>query len=188
VYHDPADGGIVGNLKSELTTEVVLTGWPPGEGRRSGQIGSLLLGAYRPDGHLVYIGHVGTGFTGDELRNPAEQLEPLRRDTSPFDERVPVRSLAARSGSSRAWSARSSTAPSPATTGSATRPGVACARQTTTQRPLAVTHLVMADPNPTAGGIRPNSAACLSMERLQAAQRLAPCTNQPRGRGASAGA
>jgi len=71
------------------TAEVVLTGWLPGEGRRAGQIGSLLLGAYRPDGQLVYIGHVGTGFTGAELRNLAQRLEPLRRDTSPYNQPVP---------------------------------------------------------------------------------------------------
>ena len=43
-----------------LTTgaaEVVVGGWKPGQGRRSGTIGSLLLGAYDNTG-LVYVGRV----------------------------------------------------------------------------------------------------------------------------------
>lgn len=71
------------------TTEVVLGGWRPGEGRREGHIGSILLGAYRSDGRLVYIGHVGTGFTGEELRRLAGELGPLERDSSPFDVPIP---------------------------------------------------------------------------------------------------
>src|SRR4029077_17721005 len=33
-----------------------------------------------------YVGNVGTGFTDAEIRLLLEQLEPLRRDTSPFVE------------------------------------------------------------------------------------------------------
>jgi bifunctional non-homologous end joining protein LigD len=72
-----------------LTTEVVLGGWKPGAGRRAGHIGSLLLGAYDGAGRLVYVGHVGTGFTEAELRFLASVLMPLQRATSPFGEPVP---------------------------------------------------------------------------------------------------
>jgi bifunctional non-homologous end joining protein LigD len=71
------------------TTEVIIGGWAPGEGRRAGLIGSLLLGMYERDGRLTYVGNVGTGFTHQMLTDLARQLRPLRRDTSPFDPPVP---------------------------------------------------------------------------------------------------
>jgi bifunctional non-homologous end joining protein LigD len=71
------------------TTEVVIGGWAPGEGRRAGMIGSLLLGRYDPEGRLAYAGNVGTGFTHQALTELARQLRPLERDTSPFDPPVP---------------------------------------------------------------------------------------------------
>ena len=57
----------------------VVVGWKPGEGGRSGRLGSLLLGVTTDDG-LVYAGHVGTGFTAATLRMLGERLGPLRRD------------------------------------------------------------------------------------------------------------
>jgi bifunctional non-homologous end joining protein LigD len=64
--------------------EFLVGGWSPGEGRRHGAIGSLLLGTPTDDGGLGYVGNVGTGFTDAELRRLEERLMPLRRDTSPF--------------------------------------------------------------------------------------------------------
>lgn len=72
-----------------LTQEVVIGGWTPGEGRRAGMLGSLLLGAHDDEGTLVYIGHVGTGFSDEALRDMEERLRPLRRDSSPFGTEVP---------------------------------------------------------------------------------------------------
>ncbi|HZG49858.1 MAG TPA: hypothetical protein VEY90_10065, partial [Thermoleophilaceae bacterium] len=40
-------------------------------------------------GRLVYAGKVGTGFTESTLGALVRELEPLRRDTSPFDGRQP---------------------------------------------------------------------------------------------------
>jgi bifunctional non-homologous end joining protein LigD len=71
------------------TLEVLIGGWTPGEGRRARTFGSLLLGAYDGDGHLRYLGHVGTGFTDAVLGRLLAQLTPLVRPTSPFDETVP---------------------------------------------------------------------------------------------------
>ncbi|WKU02332.1 non-homologous end-joining DNA ligase [Micromonospora soli] len=71
------------------TVEVVVGGWKPGAGRRSGTIGSLLLGMYDPDDRLVYVGHVGTGFTQTVLRDLQRRLEPLTRRDPPFDAPVP---------------------------------------------------------------------------------------------------
>jgi bifunctional non-homologous end joining protein LigD len=76
-------------VKNFLTREVVICGWKPGKGRREGGVGSLLLGEYDDKGLLVFIGHVGTGFTDRALDELYQLLWPLRRDTSPFDEEVP---------------------------------------------------------------------------------------------------
>jgi bifunctional non-homologous end joining protein LigD len=68
--------------------EVVVGGWKPGEGRRAGGIGSLLIGVQGPRG-LEYAGHVGTGFTDHALDGLFRRLAPLRRPTSPFASKVP---------------------------------------------------------------------------------------------------
>jgi bifunctional non-homologous end joining protein LigD len=71
------------------TQEVVVGGWTPGQGRRAGAIGALLLGAHDPQGRLRYLGHVGTGFTDAALRRLATELAPLARSASAFDDEVP---------------------------------------------------------------------------------------------------
>jgi bifunctional non-homologous end joining protein LigD len=71
-------------IKNHQGQELVIGGWLPGAGAREGRIGALLLGYY--DGpKLVYGGKVGTGFTEKMLARLQSLLEPLRRDTSPFD-------------------------------------------------------------------------------------------------------
>jgi bifunctional non-homologous end joining protein LigD len=65
------------------TQEVVIIGWTPGEGRRAGTIGSLLLAAHTAAGELDYIGQVGTGFTATMLDDLAARLAPLRRPNPP---------------------------------------------------------------------------------------------------------
>ncbi|EYT62840.1 ATP-dependent DNA ligase [Dietzia sp. UCD-THP] len=77
-------------LKEKLltTTEAVVGGWRPGKGGRSGSLGSLLLGLPAQTG-LTYIGRVGTGFSDRQGRALLEELEPLRRKTSPFLEDLP---------------------------------------------------------------------------------------------------
>jgi bifunctional non-homologous end joining protein LigD len=70
------------------TQEVVLGGWRPGEGRRSGTIGSLLLGV-PDDGGLTYVGHVGTGFNAAVLADLLGRLTPLEQRESPFSNEVP---------------------------------------------------------------------------------------------------
>jgi bifunctional non-homologous end joining protein LigD len=75
-------------VKNIRTQDVVIGGWKPGEGRRHGTIGSLLLGVPGPDG-LDYVGHVGTGFTDKMLHDLALDLKPLARDKAPFAVDVP---------------------------------------------------------------------------------------------------
>jgi bifunctional non-homologous end joining protein LigD len=71
------------------TQEVLIGGWKPGDGRRAGMIGALLLGAYTTDGRLAYLGKVGTGFTDAMLRDLQARLEPLARPGNPFDTPIP---------------------------------------------------------------------------------------------------
>ena len=75
-------------VKHVRRQSAVVAGWKPGEGGRTGRVGSLLLGVQGERG-LEYAGHVGTGFSSAVLRLLSERLEPLRRATSPFDEPVP---------------------------------------------------------------------------------------------------
>ena len=75
-------------VKHVRRTSAVVAGWKPGEGARTGRIGSLLLGIPGPDG-LEYAGHVGTGFSTTTLTMLADRLGPLHRDTSPFATPVP---------------------------------------------------------------------------------------------------
>ncbi|MGW4474936.1 non-homologous end-joining DNA ligase [Nonomuraea sp. NPDC004354] len=70
-------------VKNFATLEVVICGWKPGEGRRAGTIGSLLLGVHDAEGRLVFAGHVGTGFTDRMLADLEARLRPLERPDPP---------------------------------------------------------------------------------------------------------
>ncbi len=69
-------------LKIHHRQEAVIIGYTePRAGRQ--YFGSLVLALY--DGHeLVYIGHSGSGFTDDTLKDTFERLQPLVRDSSPI--------------------------------------------------------------------------------------------------------
>ena len=78
-------------VKNRARTEVVIGGWLPGEGTRSGRLGALVVGVHGEDGALRYAGRVGTGFDERELKRLNQTLAPLARDTSPFQGRQPPR-------------------------------------------------------------------------------------------------
>jgi len=90
-------------MKTSLTDEFVVAGYTLGLGRRSESLGSLILGYYDDTRKLRYAGHVGTGFDEAALDDMLRRLKPLRRTTSPFDERVPRGSAASRSGGAGVW-------------------------------------------------------------------------------------
>ena len=83
-YEPGRRGGSWLKIKHTMRQELVIGGWMPGEGRRTKRIGALLMGFYE-DGRFRYAGRVGTGFTEKTLDDLQRRLEPLRRDTSPFD-------------------------------------------------------------------------------------------------------
>ncbi len=70
-------------IKHRRTQSVVIGGWRPGEGRRGGTIGSVLVGV--PDGDaLRFLGRVGSGFTDAGLTEAQTVLDALASDESPF--------------------------------------------------------------------------------------------------------
>ncbi|WP_230685084.1 hypothetical protein [Cellulomonas sp. JZ18] len=70
-------------VKHVRTQEVVVVGWRPGQGRRAGTVGSLVLGVHDSAGVLRPAGGVGTGFTGRALDELGAVLRPLERPTRP---------------------------------------------------------------------------------------------------------
>jgi bifunctional non-homologous end joining protein LigD len=81
--------------------EFVVGGWMPGEGGRSGLMGSLLVGYWdsTPDEArglerpplLVYAGGVGSGFRNEEIERLTPMLTARSRDETPFDVGRPKR-------------------------------------------------------------------------------------------------
>ena len=74
-------------IKTQKRQEAVICGFTRPRASRK-YFGALILGAFRK-GKLVYIGHVGTGFTERTLKDIHAKLEPL------VDAAVPVRRGAA---------------------------------------------------------------------------------------------
>lgn len=72
-------------LKNVKRQEFLVGGWLPGKGHRRGTFGALLLGYRDRTGSTRYAGRVGTGFDESLLRRIREELENLRRESSPFD-------------------------------------------------------------------------------------------------------
>jgi bifunctional non-homologous end joining protein LigD len=60
-------------IKSYKTLDALILGYTSGKRK----ISSLILGAYR-NGELVYIGKVGTGFTGTSLDDLLHSMKPLK--------------------------------------------------------------------------------------------------------------
>lgn len=71
-------------LKLQHAQEFVIGGWTEPRGARA-HFGALLLGVYDDRKRLVYVGHVGTGFTEAELGRLMKALRSLDAKTCPFD-------------------------------------------------------------------------------------------------------
>ena len=76
-------------VKVRRGQELVVGGWLPGEGTRTGSLGALLVGHYDDQG-LRYAGRVGTGFNEKELRRLQPKLDALATDTTPFVDPLPA--------------------------------------------------------------------------------------------------
>ncbi|MCC3278742.1 ATP-dependent DNA ligase [Arthrobacter sp. zg-Y40] len=72
-------------LKNQLSQEVVVVGWRPGQGNRQNKVGSLLVAI--PDGvDLKYIGRVGSGLSEKDLALIGPRLKKMSRKTPPLDD------------------------------------------------------------------------------------------------------
>ena len=76
-------------VKLLRTQEVVVGGFTPGQGRRRGGLGALLVGVPDGDGRLRYVGKVGTGFTDETRGELVRRVAALRREDSPFASPLP---------------------------------------------------------------------------------------------------
>lgn len=85
-------------IKKQRRQELVIAGWTPGRGSRSGRIGALLVGHWdvspsqarargKPQ-RLLYAGSVGTGFSIATLAALEKRMEPLLQKESPFANEV----------------------------------------------------------------------------------------------------
>jgi bifunctional non-homologous end joining protein LigD len=70
-------------LKIEHRQEFVVGGWTEPRNSRE-YLGAILLGYYDADGHLIYAGHTGTGFSRASLFDMYKRLERFERKRSPF--------------------------------------------------------------------------------------------------------
>jgi bifunctional non-homologous end joining protein LigD len=76
-------GGQWLKIRAEKSADFVVVGWTRPKIGRSG-FGALHLAQYEGD-ELVYVGRVGSGFGEASLNSIHEQLEPLHRDSPPFE-------------------------------------------------------------------------------------------------------
>jgi bifunctional non-homologous end joining protein LigD len=75
-------------VKVRRRQELVIGGWIPGTGGRSGRLGALLVGYHDEagvPGPLRFAGRVGSGFSDAEMDRLAALMAPLTTDTCPFD-------------------------------------------------------------------------------------------------------
>jgi len=69
-------------VKTRLTQEGVIAGFTEPGGSRK-YFGALVLGVFEGD-ELIYIGHLGGGFTANNLKDIRERLAPLIQEECPF--------------------------------------------------------------------------------------------------------
>jgi bifunctional non-homologous end joining protein LigD len=70
------------------TLSVVVGGWRPETGTAN-RMGAILVGTPDGEGGWEYVGRVGAGLAGVAGGRLGKQLEPLRRNDSPFSNTVP---------------------------------------------------------------------------------------------------
>ena len=73
-------------IKNNKTQEAIITGYTDPGGSRK-YFGALVLGIKDGD-KLKYIGHTGSGFNQQSLKEMWDLLQPFKQTKSPFDEKV----------------------------------------------------------------------------------------------------
>jgi DNA ligase D-like protein (predicted ligase) len=77
-------------IKKQLTLDLVVGGYIPGQGQRKSFFGGLLLGAY-DSGKLIYTGRVGSGFSQKDIEEIYSEFEPS--DDSPFSNPITTKGV-----------------------------------------------------------------------------------------------
>ncbi|HEY5367896.1 MAG TPA: DNA ligase D [Hanamia sp.] len=77
-------------IKNHKTAEAIIVGYTEPAGSRK-YFGALIL-ASKEGRKLTYIGHTGTGFDQEALKEMYERLQPLVQEESPFDEKIKTNS------------------------------------------------------------------------------------------------
>src|SRR4030067_236518 len=83
VYEPGKRSGGGGKVKVHKTLDAVVGGDPQGRGGGARRLAALLLGLDEGKRQLQYIGHVGGGFSDQDLREILGMLRPLERKTPP---------------------------------------------------------------------------------------------------------
>ncbi|MFL6486997.1 MAG: non-homologous end-joining DNA ligase [Nitrososphaera sp.] len=69
-------------IKGILTQDCVVIGYTKGEGNRQDYFGSLILAAYDDKGKLRFIGHSGSGFGFDQLKETLTLMERFKTENN----------------------------------------------------------------------------------------------------------
>lgn len=72
-------------IKHIKTQDCVVIGYTRGEGNRKNYFGSLLLAVNDVDGKLHFVGHTGSGFDFQQLRQTYNKLQEIRIEKCPID-------------------------------------------------------------------------------------------------------
>jgi bifunctional non-homologous end joining protein LigD len=72
-------------IKHIKTQDCVVIGYTRGEGNRENYFGSLLLAVNDVDGKLHFVGHTGSGFDFQQLRQTYNKLQEIRIEKCPID-------------------------------------------------------------------------------------------------------
>jgi bifunctional non-homologous end joining protein LigD len=81
-YHQGIRSSAWLKIKGILTQDCVVIGYTRGEGNRQDYFGSLILAAYDDKGKLRFIGHSGSGFRFDQLKETLTVMQRLRTDNN----------------------------------------------------------------------------------------------------------
>jgi bifunctional non-homologous end joining protein LigD len=69
-------------IKGILTQDCVVIGYTKGEGNRQDYFGSLILAAYNDKDKLRFVGHSGSGFGFDQLKETMSIMQRIRTDNN----------------------------------------------------------------------------------------------------------
>jgi bifunctional non-homologous end joining protein LigD len=69
-------------IKGILTQDCVVIGYTKGEGNRQNYFGSLILAAYDNKDKLRFVGHSGSGFGFDQLKETLSIMQRIRTDNN----------------------------------------------------------------------------------------------------------